>query len=188
VGVDERSDYFKAQLGALSLGTFTDPARANTLRARAHAAQGRRVATPERLPIECHPDSDGGDCGMVFLLPPSRYWAVKTAELVGDFTHEMYHIYDPRAGEYFLPDSPNERARTPLKRSDWELRRQTSLNVSPDGKWLMEYGRILSLEGTTPAIPIGAACGWLENAPLPLAPKCRSPFCKRFPWDEALER
>lgn len=160
---DARSAGFKQQMVALAAGVVTAPARLDALRGKARGAhRGAIGPIPTPLPLTCHPGGDQGDCGSGFVLGPSPYWAVKTGEAQGDFFHQYYHLFDSRNGEYFLPDSPNDRSPKLSKMSDWELAEGVAVAISPDGMWMMEPGRIVNLDGLAPNIAIERDCGWLD--------------------------
>lgn len=154
----QRSHGFKTQLAALSQGVFIGDEHLDELMTGIRGPDRTRRKTPHKLPIDCHTSGQRGDCGDGFRLEPSPYWAVKTAEVQGDYFHELYHLYDPRAGTYFLPVSPQLRSQLPAELSDWE---PGNVAVSADGLWMLENHRVVELEGNAPAMDIEMGCGWL---------------------------
>jgi hypothetical protein len=155
----ERLPSFKTQLAALSLGTFVDGGQVEQLIPAIRSSVRTPSEPIRKLPIECHTKGDRGECGSGFTLSPSPYWAVKTAEVQGDFFHELYHLYDPHMRRYFLPSSPKDKSQLPTEMSDWEPR---DVRISPDGRWMLENDRIVGLEGGLPIV-LEAACGWLDE-------------------------
>jgi hypothetical protein len=158
--LDERTAEFKTQLAALSGGVFTDAAGVDELRQHIRVPPNVRVPIPKQLPIDCHSEGNRGECGNGFLLGTSQYWAVKTAEVQGDFLHDLYHLYDSNTKLYFLPTSPQSRSLAPRELSDWE---PSDVSVSADGRWLLESNRLIELDGTAKAISLEGACGWLSQ-------------------------
>lgn len=88
---------------------------------------------------------DKTKCEVAHPVPGTPYWTVVTANEatpVYERTLSWRQFFDPKTGEFFDPDTPGLRSKTPLEAST----RVSRLIVSPTGKAFIKYGEVVHFE------------------------------------------
>ena len=95
------------------------------------------------------------DCGLAYELPKSDLWAVLVGNERGDFYHERWHLYDPRAARW--RDAQLGRATSsPVESAEFR-----AVELSADGAWYRQPDRVVSLKGEPPRLMSeGLICGF----------------------------
>lgn len=97
-------------------------------------------------------------CGSVRLVFGTHLWLVVTANSRGDYFHQAWQLYDPRAKQFVDPRrSPPRRSSAPLK----DPPPLDGMLVSPSGEAYTRGGQVVSFGKGTVYQGANVACGWI---------------------------